>query len=341
MRTTDKPTEGQLRELYEAAVDFNAAKPWKWLYDSDLICVENPEDGMIGYCSVMGRSGTHFALGVFLGEAGIAGFSYLMESGDTIPYYEAVHHQDALMASFEDRDVLDKKDRDEIKELGLTFRGRNAWPQFRRFEPGYFPWFINREECSFLIHALQQTLIVAKQYQEGQVKLDYLHGKSILRYSEKANGELAWHSRGCGLAIPHLVHHPVEFTDDLLVQRLKRISVRTNSVLQVDTCYLPMPVQETKNERPYFPRAFIVAEKRSGLILDYSTYQGPEHDADETLARISDLFLQRGIPKEIQVRPGQMASVLEDFCGKIDLKLRVVERLASIESFIGGLIEEF
>lgn len=128
MREDNRPTEVQLKELYDAASVFKQVQPWKWLYDADIICVENPKDKMMGYCSVMGRDGEHFALGVYLGSEGIFGFYQLMEHADTIPDHQAVHYQNCLMCSFEDRDLLANEDRKQIKDLGLSFRGKNAWP---------------------------------------------------------------------------------------------------------------------------------------------------------------------------------------------------------------------
>lgn len=46
-----------------------------------------------------------------------------------------MHYQDCLMCSFEDRNELAGADRKQIKDLGLTFRGKNAWPMFRRMDP--------------------------------------------------------------------------------------------------------------------------------------------------------------------------------------------------------------
>jgi len=37
---------------------------------------------------------------------------------------------------FEDRDGLDKQDREVIKKLGLKFRGAHAWPMFCSYRPG-------------------------------------------------------------------------------------------------------------------------------------------------------------------------------------------------------------
>ena len=44
-----------------------------------------------------------------------------------------------LQASFEDRNELRDKDRQVIKELGLKFRGRQAWPMFRSYRTGLCP----------------------------------------------------------------------------------------------------------------------------------------------------------------------------------------------------------
>ena len=339
MRKMDKPTEQQLRELYDAAMDFKEARPWKWLYGADLIGVENPKDGEIGYCSVMGRSGVHFALGVFLGTPGLASFNLLMSDAEMMPDYEAMRLQDAIMCSFEDREQLSAEDRQEIRELGLRFRGGNAWPQFRRFEPGFYPWYVNQEECVFLTHALRQTLFVASQYRQRELDLAIDEGKIPLRYSETRDGQLVWQSRGFLLSIPVLEYEPVEFSNDLLVRQLRATKGKSNSIFEAEVCYLPARIQEKKGERPYFSRAFILADRKSGRIVDHSIYQGREDDAQEVLDGMSRLFLSQGIPRKIRVRSERMVAILEDFCQKTGVKLRVVPRLEKIEAFMEALEE--
>ena len=57
MREDNRPNDDQLKELYQAAADFKEAQPWKWLYDSDIICVENPKDkDQLGFVPFMGKS---------------------------------------------------------------------------------------------------------------------------------------------------------------------------------------------------------------------------------------------------------------------------------------------
>ena len=148
MRNTNKPTKRQLKTLYQVAGDFKKAEPWKYLYDADLICVENPTDKMIGYCSVMGKSGQHFALGVFLGDRGFYGFNYLTEKGNTMPPHQAVFYQDCLICSFEDQDLLDKRDRTEIKGLGFILKSYGAvWRYMNSFAHSY----LKKEEGELFI----------------------------------------------------------------------------------------------------------------------------------------------------------------------------------------------
>lgn len=334
MRKDNKPTNEHLKELYQAASDFKQAQPWKCLYDADIICVENPKDKTMGYCSVMGRAGEHYALGVYLGNKGIFGFYHLMENADAIPHHQMLHCQNCLMCSFEDRDMLVNDDRKQIKDLGLSFRGRNAWPMFRRYEPGYNPWFINREECIFLTHALRQTLFVTTNVMTGQLKMDMEHGKTIARYSQEKDGRLEWYSEELQLTFPTVSYSPVKINDDVLIQKIKKAGSMGNVFLQADICYAPSAVQENKGERPYFPRIYVLADQKSGYIIDFEMYQGISNDANIALNKLINICLEKGIPREIQVRSGAMVAILDDFCKRIGIKLKVVKRLSSIDHMI-------
>ena len=334
MRKDNKATHDQLKELYQAASEFIQAQPWKEFYDADIICVENPRDKAIGYCSIMGRAGEHYALGVYLGNEGIFGFYHLMEHADSIPSHQALHYQNCLMCSFEDRDLLSVEDRKQIKDLGLSFRGRNVWPMFRRYEPGYHPWYINEEECIFLTHALKQTLFVAGNVLAGQLEMDMEQGKTILRYSEENGSKLEWHSKKVQMKFPTVSYSPVKINDDILIQKIKMAGSMGNVSLQVDTLYMPSAVQENKGERPYYPRVFILAEQKSGQILGFEMYQSVSDDANVTLNKLMDICLENGIPKEIQVRSEAMEAILGDFCKKTGTKLKVVKRLSAIDQMM-------
>ena len=77
---------------------------------------------------------------------------------------DMIHLQKCLMVSFEDRKFLQKQDFQVINKLGLKFRGRNAWPSFRNYLPGYHPWYVISEEAKYLTIALHQAINVALRF---------------------------------------------------------------------------------------------------------------------------------------------------------------------------------
>lgn len=342
MHKDNTPTDKQLKELYQEAIRFKEVQPWKWLYDADIICVENPKDKTMGYCSIMGKGGEHFALGVYLGHEGLYGFYKMMENENELPEHQLLHLQNCIMCSFEDRNQLTNVDRKQIKALGLSFRGRNAWPRFRRFEPGYYPWYINKDECDFLIHALRQTLFVVTNIIDGKLKIDFSEGKTIVRYSKDMDGKLEWFSKEAELGFPTvIVYHPIQIDDDLLIRRIKNTGSMGNVTLQIDTCYMPSPVQDSRNERPYFPRVFIMAEQKTRYILDFEIYEHISNDADVAIKRLINFIMERGMPKEIRVRSDAMVAILIDLCRKTDIKLKRVKRLPVIDHIIDEMSYRF
>ena len=65
--------------------------------------------------------------------------------------------QKCLMASFGNKADQQKQDLDIITQLGLKFKGRHAWPLFRSYEPGYFPWYLTQAHVRFLALALERA----------------------------------------------------------------------------------------------------------------------------------------------------------------------------------------
>ena len=341
MNNDNLPTYEQLLELYEAAEDFKKAKPWDRMYDSDIICVENPTDKSIGYCSVMGRGGEHFALGVYLGDEGIFGYNKLLEEGDTIPNHQLLHYQNCIMCSYEDRELLTNEDRKQIKELGFSFRGRNAWPMFRRYEPGFMPWHLNGEECVFLTHTLRQTLFVINTVEQDKLEKMLEEGKSILRYSKQKNGILEWESKEIQMPYPEVSYSTVEINDEALIHNVKKAGSRGNVSLEIDICYSPSAVQESRTERGYYPRLFVIADKNNGTIIDFGMHKDIREDVNVTLNKLINLCLNKGVPKEIQVRDDKMTAILQDFCRNSGINLKKVKHLRVIDYMIDEMANRF
>lgn len=337
MPKENQPTDQQWKELYQAASHFAKLEPWKTLRDIDLIGVENPKDKSIGYCSVTGGGGMHYALGVYLDTEGLHGFLNYLAKAENTPINQMLHYNDCLMCSFEEMDVLSGKDKKKIKDLGLDFQGEHAWPMFRRYQPGFYPWYISDEECVFLTQALQQTIQVLTALPDGPIKIDMDNGKTILRYGEEKDGGLEWQSREFQVVFPKIEYNPVVIEDEVLIQRLKDAGKSDDLVLQAENCYMPSPVKDEKGGRPYYPRICVFVDQQTGQIMEYEMYKSIDEDANVTLNKMIGMCLKSGLPKQIQVSSEKMEAILGDFCKKTGTKLKVVRRLNKVEQMMEEL----
>ena len=155
-----KPLLDEWKTLYELISKLKTIGPWQWLEEQDIFAVQNPETGEIGFVSVMGSIGEHYSVSVYRGEEGLRKFWDFQETDIDDLAYQRLLEMPQLQASFEDRDYLHKEDRDLIKKLSLTFRGKQSWLMFRSYIPGFVPWFITSSEARFLICALQINMLL-------------------------------------------------------------------------------------------------------------------------------------------------------------------------------------
>ena len=109
------------KNLYAAALAFRDIAPWEWMSDSDVFGVQNPEDGEIGYCCVLGELGEVLGLVVYLGTEGLEQHRNIQSGKLHAGSPEFIYRQHCLTAWLGDRNELDKTDLKVVKQLGLKF----------------------------------------------------------------------------------------------------------------------------------------------------------------------------------------------------------------------------
>jgi hypothetical protein len=118
------------QHLNEAAGQFRDLASWNWLYEDQLFAIVNPEDGEVGYCSVMGASGEFCALSVYRGNEGLLSFERMKQDADEDANSridtDTYLNQKSRMASFEGREDVDKRDRAVFQSLALLLESRMA-----------------------------------------------------------------------------------------------------------------------------------------------------------------------------------------------------------------------
>lgn len=288
--TLPAPTVDEWRALYRAADAFKQLAPWQWMYDSDLFGVQNPETGEFGYCCIMGNLGEMFGLALYLGDEGLNSYTDLqMLAAEEPTVFELVSTQLCLMASFEDREVLEKRDRDQIKALGLKYRGRGAWPLFRNYLPGYYPWHLSGADARFLTLALEQICDVTPRFRDNDALFApppelcrtvpmpiYEQGTDgmeehiveiethplFVRVYENGIWQDAWHMPSNPFAAP--LQPPI---DEVHVQRIRQLQLQRGGTWESDCFFTPQPIQERSGERPYFPKVSLLVDSGSGMVL--------------------------------------------------------------------------
>lgn len=325
--TGTKPAPAEWRALYEAAVAFREAGCWEWMDNGDLFGVMDPETGETAYCCIMGCLGEHYALGAYLGVEGLESVLHLLaEEDENSP--DLLFIQKCLMASFEDREALADEDRAVIKELGLRFRGKKQWPRFRSYEPGFFPWFINAWECRFLSHVLRQALEVSLRCRRNKAILECGGERTFLvRVPRKRKDKIIWEDRRLGAPLLVKEYPSFEISDELRLRKILASGLRGSAVWEIDTFWHPSPVRDEKNERPYFPKVFLILDQGRGLILRFELLSNMAEEGYRCIEAMLNLLQKNVFPSRILVEREETYCLLEKACRQLKIPLKKVKRL--------------
>lgn len=327
-------------ELYSAAVEFKKLECWEWMMDSDVFGVQNPKSGEIGYCCIMGELGEHLAMAVYLGTEGLESYLKIQRGEITGDDPSAMATQKCLMASFEDREFLAKEDLEIIGRLGLKFRGRKEWPFFRSFRPGYYPWFLTKDEAEYLTLALWQAIDVATRFKEDPDMLTPSEEDLyMVRVSKEAEGKLQWEDKWLAPEPKEKTKIAVPPVNEIRLQKIKNVIKRGRGIWEADFFFSPIPVKEETDERPYYPYAVFYVDNYSGLILNFSISKPQEHIA-EFIEKLMEL-LEGGCiaPSEILVRKEEAYELLKPIADRLKIRLELVEILEKMEYLQSSMFE--
>lgn len=325
-----RPSNGEWRALYEAATAFKALAPWRWVREHHLFAVVDPEGRETGYCGVTGAEAVHMSLIVNLGMEGLAGYLTTLALGDEADPLELLFIQRSLMASFEDREMLTKEDRDVIKGLGLSFRGRGAWPLFRSFRPGFAPWHLTSWEARFLTAALEQSIDVARRAEDDPGLLDVGRQGALLHRVPAVDGNnTVWKDERRPVPKAGRPTIPVPSLDAGRARTRLARAKRLGSAWEVDMFHLPRPTHDRKGERPFYPRVALWVDHGTGLIMGHSMF-GPTDVPDMSMATLR-VIDRVGAPRTILVQRPEVAALLKPLADLGGMDLRAMECLEGLE----------
>jgi antitoxin component of RelBE/YafQ-DinJ toxin-antitoxin module len=312
------------------------------MLDRDVFGVQNPVTGEVAYCAVLGRRGEVYALVVYLGTNGLEVHARI-QSGELTCDDDVRFMQRCLMVSFEDRSAQEVPDLKIVKSLGLKFRGRNGWPLFRSYRPGYHPWTLNEAEVAFLTLALEQAVAICQRFKENPKLLTPPEeDQYLVRVQTPA---FLWTDQWMKPVPLPPKTIPVPPVDEIALARLKSAVTRGCVAWEADLCYAPMPVAEKRGGRPYYPPTALLVDRESRYVLGTDMF-GPTEDLGLSAPHLVESFLKavagmKAIPGTVVVCREEFAQALRPTVGKLGVKVEVTRRLPALESFRRELFERF
>ncbi|MHB8910396.1 MAG: DUF7309 domain-containing protein [Syntrophales bacterium] len=334
----DQPSTTDWKRLYTATESFRTLAPWQWMDDDRLFGVKNPETGEIYYCGVLGGLGEVYALTAYEGGEGLHGYLKLL-SGDIGEGPHLIEYQRVLMASFDDRRDLAPADLAVIRSLGLKFRGRNGWPKFRHYLPGYVPWFVTAPQARALTNCLEQALDVLPRYRQDPDLLgDPESGSHLIRVYGTRKGREEWHD--AILPAPQPVTHssPAVPADEVGIARIRRQGKKRRGAWEIGYCYAPMPVQERRDQRPYLPRLLGIIDSGSGMILSFQVEKAGEQWLTFRGKILSALEEQSTLPERLVVDHDEAEYLAAPIAAALNIPLRRVRELPAFARALDALV---
>lgn len=320
--------------LFRMIDTYKDLKPWYKFWDSQIIVIDLPDVEERAYCSILGRGGVEIGLAVYLGDSGLNTLRKVVGDPDMFSE-EDVLAQRSLLFSLSDRDELEKVDYTLIKSLGLGFRGKNQWPLFRSYKPGYFPWVIDQDEVRILTGVLEQINEVFGQFKTDPLQIpEYGSGQWFARFPSVKGREVSWENT---MITPEFQEANKESAaihiSELEIKRLKKRCKPFNGIIEFDAHYFPQPIMVEEVERPYFPPLVLGADPNEGMLF-FNKMLGPEqYEQSLQVAFIEMVEGIDGIPAEVQIENAETLRILEQLLEALSIRMVKVDELAVITHF--------
>jgi len=335
---TDADRPQVWKRLFDAALVFKALAPWQWMYDADAFGVKNPETGEIGTCAVLGRAGEVFGISVYLGSEGLTVFEATL-NGEIVPGEEDVlFRMKALTLYYDDRSELDPRDLKRIKDLGYKFRGRNAWPKFRNYLPGFFPWYFSAADARFMTLALEQAVEVAGRFKENPTLLEpSTRDQYLVRVAEKTGVGLTWRDEWDRPEPSERAEPAPEPLDDARVEALKRDAPRRKGMIwEFDVRLVPTPILE--GERPYYPRVILCLDQKSQMVLGTKMI-GPPADAAAIGDGLMEVMERLGAaPIRMWVKRWEVLVAVAPLAERLGIEIALEKKLPTLDRAFAELL---
>lgn len=315
----DNDDSPDYKTLLTLADEFNKLKPWQYFENEDIIAIQL--GGIKYFVSVMGAAGQEFGLMMYDEEIGYASLEKILANellSDDFSY-----NLSALTVNYVNRDELEKEDYQLIKDQGLSFRGKKNWIALRTYDPSLFPAQPDAEDTEVMIDILKVMIELTHMRMDGWLYPNTASNEFPLFDVDDEPLQLLGilemtRIEGNQIAID---------TNNLEIANIKK---KPNSEMQIeyDLFYLPFPISEG-DERPIYPLLNIIADQKTGVILQQETITFPKNTYLQQLIFWEMLKQVPVLPSKIHVTKDTY-NILNPLAKLVEIEL-VVSKLKNIK----------
>jgi hypothetical protein len=324
--------------LFELAREYKRLKPWEVLSDCDIFGLKLPWRDETVYPLVMGNSGECFGLSVYRGGRGL--LHYFMATSDMDPedpVYLASHNN--LLLSFLDREMLGKDDLSLMRSLGVSFRGKRGWPQFRRMRGLRHEGRITSEEADLLLEVIPRVLTMAETAKKNQDVADFFEHADVPVFEETA--PLEWRLVPFSDSPEDLQKVLDEAFPKDGIRRIGRLKQKAGS-WQVGWKGIPGLLVENP-EDPVRAVGVMIMDGASGFIEGFRAFTG--EDLEDLSRRFCEEFVgmleKAGVlPGRLEVQSKWLYGLLKPLHGRPGTKVVLKDSLPELEEAFDYLVNE-
>ena len=338
-------------KLFALAFEYKKTKLWRMLWDIEVFAVKL-SDGRIGYISIMGGGGSHCALGLYIGQAGLDSLRCIAEADQfrmsPFEFHEKIIRQDCLQCAFEGKEELSMEELEEARAYaranGIRISGKNAYPQFVRYKPSCLPWPIQTEqEQEDLCEALSAAIHMAKLLEGNRPEdlgIHRIDGKAeeIVLLEWKDGDYVA--SKIEVLPMQPIVWPEPSNCNEIGLASLKKI--RKSGIYECEIIQFPEPVQNNPDEVPCFPFVFMAVNTDLNFVLPVPPVKSYMDAPEELLNFFIDALRKEGMcPKELRVRDDRTYAFAKGFCAKLKIPISVEQDLPTLDEVEEDFVRHF
>ncbi|MDF1752711.1 MAG: hypothetical protein P1U89_08070 [Verrucomicrobiales bacterium] len=251
-----------MKELLGLAAQFRALEPWEKMNENELFGIRDPETNELHLVSVLGQAGAVFSLHCHLAPEGIEYWQNALR-GIAPVISPGLPEIRLLECDFVDETDASKEDVEWYRKHSRRPRRKKAFPCFRSYRPGFYPWFIEESEARKLIlifklfnRFYKEVFPKKKEYYQWKNPFGDMPGIPVFAPNDQGSPRQPenWDVQVEVLPSQAIPFFGPEYDDELNLSELSHYPI-VDEVWELGTFFMATPVHN--GPRPYYPKTAI------------------------------------------------------------------------------------